>query len=144
MDLNPRARDWVLERQARRVQELALETEQAWRAVLRISAHGVPDRLQVHANLMRATRLEPHSQQRRRRQRTLECEARPRLAGAEAADGHPRANPRAAADRRLDRAAAGGRAALDQRQVLTFDPPPGQRRLKEAVDLLRARDDEQP
>ena len=60
----------------------------------------------------------------------VEREVGARLARAAAADGHPRADPWIASDRRLDRAGARRRAALDERQVLPLDPPLGERRCR--------------
>ena len=57
-------RDGMLEGQVLGVQELALEPEHAGAAVLRVAGHGVVDRLQVRADLVRAPGLEPHAQQR--------------------------------------------------------------------------------
>jgi hypothetical protein len=57
---------------------------------------------------------------------------------------HPRAHPPVAAERRLDRARAGVRAALDEREVLAQDPPRLELGLERGVDVLRARDDQQP
>src|SRR5271163_289934 len=48
-DLDALAGDWMLEGQARRVQELAVESEQTRGAVLWVAAHRVADRAQVHA-----------------------------------------------------------------------------------------------
>ena len=64
-----------------------------------------------------------HAQQRGARQGALEREVRARLARAGAADGHPRAHARVAADGRVDRPGPRGRAALDERQVFAFDLP---------------------
>ena len=57
---------------------------------------------------------------------------------------HARAHAPVAPDRRVDRAAARGRAALDERQVLALDLAALQRGLQAPVRLARARDDEQP
>ena len=54
----------MLEGQARGVQELALQPEQARGAVLRIAADGVTDRLQMDADLVRAPCVEMQPQQR--------------------------------------------------------------------------------
>ena len=50
------------------------------RAVLRVARDRVADRLQVHADLVRAAGLQAHAQQRRARQRALEREVRARRA----------------------------------------------------------------
>ena len=55
-----------------------------------------------------------------------------------------RADAPVAAERRVDRAAARGRAALDEREVLAHELAPGQLRLQRRVHRLGARDDEQP
>ena len=112
-------------------------------AVLGVAGDGMPDRLQVHPDLVRAAGLQPHAQQRGARQRALEREARARLARARAADGHPRAHARVAADGRVDRPRARGRAPLDEREVFAFDLPRRQRGLQAAVGLLAARDHHQ-
>ena len=60
------------ELEARGVQELAVEPVAVRRAVLAVAAHRVPDRLEVHADLVRPPGLQANAQQRRARQRLLE------------------------------------------------------------------------
>ena len=103
----------------------------------------MPDRLEVRADLVRAPRLEAHAQQRRRRQRLLELEVRARRARRVGVDRHARARAAVAPERRVDRAAARGRAALDERQVLAHDLARRERRLQAPVRLLALGDDEQ-
>ena len=112
-------------------------------AVLRIAADRVPDRLEVHADLVRAPRVQAQAQQRGALQRPLEREVGARLARTGTAHGHARAHAWVASDRRLDRARARRRAPLDEREVLALDPPLGERALQAPVDLLVARHHEQ-
>ena len=55
--------------------------------------------------------------------RPLGLEVRDRAARVVGVGGHPRAHAAVAAERRVDRARARRRAALDQREVLARDPP---------------------
>ena len=64
LDLDALARERVVEGQAGGVQELALQAEQAGRAVLGVAAHRVADRLQVDADLVGAPRVQAQAQQR--------------------------------------------------------------------------------
>ena len=96
-------------------------------AVLGVAGDRVADRLQVRADLVRAPGLQAHAQQRGARQRALELEVRHRRARVVGVGGHPRAHAPVAAERRVDRAAARRRAALDQREVLARDRPRLQR-----------------
>src|SRR4051812_16788745 len=73
-DVDDLLRDRVREGQARGVEELALEAEEAGAAVLGVPGDGMPDRLEVRADLVRAARLQPHPQQRVGRQRALRLE----------------------------------------------------------------------
>src|SRR4051794_25083240 len=120
-DLDRRARARVREGEPGGVQELALEAEQARRAVLGVTGDRVADGLQVHPDLMGAAGLEAHAQQRELPERALELEVRDGLTRRLGVDRVPRARAAVAADRRVDRAAARGRAALDEREVLARD-----------------------
>src|SRR3954466_11703170 len=73
---------------------------------------------EVHADLVRAPRLEPDPQQRGARVGGLDLEMRARLARAVRVRGVRRAVAAVAADRGVDRAGAGVRAAVHERQVL--------------------------
>src|SRR5947208_4476827 len=66
-----------------------------------------------------------------------------RLAWTAAPDDHARAQLGVATDRRVDCPAARRRRALDERQVLALDQPSPERLLQPAMNILRARDDEQ-
>ena len=104
----------------------------------------MPDRLEVRTDLMRAPSLQSHAQQRGGRQRLLEYEmgARgPRLVGV---DRHARPGAPVAAERRVDRAAARRRAALDERQVLAHDLARCERGLQPAMGLLALGNHQQP
>ena len=121
-DVDRRARERLGERQARGVEELALEAEPPGRPVLGVADHRMADRLQVDADLVRAAGLEAHAQERRARQRLLDLEVRdaPRAASSVSVD-IARAHAPVAADRRVDRARPRRRAALDEREVLAGD-----------------------
>ena len=125
------------------MQELALQTEHPRGPVLGVAGDGVADRLQVHADLVGAARVQPQAQQRVRGERAIEREVGAGLARKVAADRHARAHGRVAPDRRLDRAAARARATLDQREVFALDLPRGERLLQQPVGLLGAGDHEQ-
>ena len=131
------------EREPRRVQELPAQAVQPGRAVLRIAAHGMADRQQVDADLVRAPGLQPHAQQRRARQRAVDLEVRDRRLGGVGVRRHARAHAAIAADRRLDRPGSSRRATLDQREVLAAHRARRERRLQRAVDVLALGDDEQ-
>ena len=68
----------MIESESRGVQELALEPEAPARAVIGVAAHGMADRAQVHADLVRTAGLEAQPQQRRTGERALESEVRAR------------------------------------------------------------------
>ena len=70
--------------------------------------------------------LQPDAQQRVVRERALDLEVRHRLARLVRVGRHARADAAVAAERRVDRAAPGGRAALDEGEVLAHEvaPPP--------------------
>ena len=143
-DVDRRPGHRVREGQPRRVQELALEAQAPRRPVLGVADDRVIDGPQVRADLVRAPRLQAHAQQRGARQRLLELEVRHRRARVVGVGRHPRAHAPVAPQRRVDRAAARGRAPLDQRQVLARDRPRLQRVAQRAVHGLRARHHEQP
>src|SRR5918997_6038317 len=79
-DVDPLLCERVLEREAAGVQELALEPEVAADAVDRVARDGQADRRQVHPDLVRAPRLQPHAEQRVTWQQLLHLEVRDRLA----------------------------------------------------------------
>ena len=112
LDVDPLARQRMLERQARRVQELALEAQVAGNAVDRVARDREPDRLEVHADLVRAPRLESNLEQRVPRQQLERLEVRDRLARGRGVERVARAVDAVAADRRLDPARPGLRSAL--------------------------------
>src|SRR6478609_1314834 len=114
-DVDALARDGVVEREPLGVQELALEAERAGVAVLGIARHRVADRLQVGADLVRAAGLEPHAQQRVAVEHTLGLEVGDRGAAVGGVGRHAGADASIAAERRLDRAGARVRPALDER-----------------------------
>ena len=126
------------------VQELPLQPQRARPPVLRVARHRMPDRLHVRADLVGAPGLEPHPQQRVALQDPLGLEVGDRGAAVGGVGRYPRAHPPVAAERRLDRARAGVRAPLDEREVLAQDAARLELGLERRVDLLRARDDEQP
>ena len=115
------ARGGVREAQASGVQELALEAEQACRAVVGVADDGMADRLEVDADLVRAAGLQADGSSVVAGSASIELEVRARLAGLVGVGRHQRANATVAADRRVDRAGARRRAPLDQRAVLAGD-----------------------
>ncbi len=95
---------------------------------------------------MRSAGLQAHAQQRRLRQRALDLEVGGRVLGSIRVRVHGHEHPLApvAADRRLDRAAARRRPALDEREVLARDLARGELRLQRAVHVVVLGDDQQP
>src|SRR3954470_18274202 len=104
-------RERVREREARRVEELAIEAEVAALSVQGIARDGQVDRAEVDADLVRPPGLEPHTEERVARQELDHLEVRHRLARRRRVERMPRRVVTVAADRRIDRAAARARAA---------------------------------
>jgi len=125
------------------MQELASQIQHARSAVLGISAYGMANRLQVHADLMRAPRVKTQAQQGHSTEGALEREVGARLASPDTAYGHLGADLRVAPDRRLDRSRSRRRAAFDHRQVFALDQALAQGGLQQAMGVLGTRDDEQ-
>ena len=84
------------------VQELPGEPEIARDAVDRIAAHGKPDRLEMHADLMRAPGLEPNVQERVLAKPLAHLEPRDGLAWRAGVERVPCAVAAVASDRGLD------------------------------------------
>ena len=131
--------------EAVRVQRLVLQPEliAGGRPVDRIADDRVPDRREVHADLVRAPRLEAHGLQRVLRKRLDEPEVRDRRTRADAVDGPARAVLRIAADRRLDPPGQARGAAVHEREVLALDLATAQHPLQRLQRLAVARHDEQ-
>ncbi len=138
------------------VQELALEPEDPrrsgscdpgvparWTSVLRITHDRVTDGLQVNADLVRASGVQVQTQEREVTEGALDLEVSAGLARVRAVHGHAGADARVASDGRLDRAGAGGRATVHEREVLAHDVPLRERLLQATMGLVRACDDEQ-
>src|SRR5438128_1488726 len=133
----------MLEREARGVEELALEAELVRPAVDRIARDGEVDRREVHPDLMRAPRLEADIE---------ECIPREELHDLEVRNGVPRRLrvervpqwiAAVAADRCLDPPAAGPRTAHDECAVLPLERAPAHEGLEPPMRLVGARDDHQ-
>src|SRR4051794_36174540 len=90
-------------------------------AVLRVAADRMFDGCEVHTDLVRASGLEPHPQQRGARQAPFELEVGHGLARAVGRDGVELAVAAAAADGGVDRAAARVRRAAHEREVGSLD-----------------------
>ena len=103
----------------------------------------MPDGREVHADLVRAARLELEVQQARARQRLGQLEVRHGRALGAAADGHAADVVAVAPDRRVDRAPARGRAAAHERDVLALDPARAHLLAERRVGLVAARQHEQ-
>src|SRR4051794_40938503 len=99
-------------------------------AVDGVATDGVADRREVRSDRVGAARAEPYAQQRGARQLLLDLEVRDRIARLVCARRHHRPRTAIAADRRVDRPAAGIWAAVDQREVLALDVAPAQRVLQ--------------
>jgi hypothetical protein len=132
------------EREARGVEELALEAEVAVHAVGRISGDGEVDRGEVNADLMRAARLETHAQERVLAEELEQLELGHGVSGEVGIEGDARRIMAVAPDRRLDPSAARARAPPHERDVLAYDLPPAEHPLEAPVDVVRAGDDQQP
>ena len=125
------------------MEKLPLEA-QPRNAVVAISQHRQVDRGQVHADLVRAARLELHPQQRVLGQQLC----RPRSASRRPAASRVSSDCRVgcvavAADRRLDSPTARARTAAHEREVLALERPAPDEALQAAERLLAPRDDEQ-
>ena len=113
-------------------------------AVHGIAEHRMADRREVHADLVRAARLQLQAQQARAR-RAARASSKCVTAGAlaAAADRHAADVVAIAADRRVDRAAARGRAAAHERDVLALDLARAHLLAERRVGLVAAREHEQ-
>ena len=125
------------------MQELTLEAEVAGDPVDGVAADGQVDRLEVHADLMRAARLEAHVEQRPLAELLPHLEPGDGVARRLGVEGVPRPIAPVATDRRLDPPGARARCSADERDVAPLDPPLANRRRKPRVRLVRARHDEQ-
>ena len=90
----------------------------------RVAGDRMADGQQVGADLVRAAGLEPHPQQREVLEGLLDLEVRDRLARLVGLGRDARPHAPVAADRGVDRAGAGRRAALHEREVLAGDLAP--------------------
>ena len=139
------------EPEAPRVQRLARERERgrgqrqarlAPSAIRGVAEQRMPERGQVHADLVRAPGFEAALHERGGAEALEDVDVRARgLAGRD--DGHLGALRRVASDRRVDRRRA-RQVAEDDRDVLPLDA--ARRQLPDEVDLrgLRLRDDDEP
>jgi hypothetical protein len=126
-----RTGEGMLEREARRVQELPLEPELAGLAVGRVTGDREVDRRKVDADLMRAPRLERHREQRVPGKQLVDLEVRHRVARCVGVEGMPLPVAAVAADRCVDRPLPRAWTADDERAVLACQ-------LARADELLQA------
>src|SRR4051794_31233313 len=134
----------MFERESAGVEELPGQTMTSRVPVVRVAGHGVADGQQVRADLVGAARLEGHAQQRVLREALLRLEVGDRVVRVVGVRADLRPHPAVAAERRVDRAAARGRAALDERDVLAGDVARPQCGLQRGVRRLVAGEHEQP
>lgn len=126
------------------MQELPPEAEVAADSVLPIAGHGKPDRCQVDPYLVRTAGLEPHLEERMRRERLDELEMGrriPWLVGVQRAPGGIAA---VATDRGVDSSRTRLRRSAHESGVAPLELAPPDRILEALVHLLRARDDDKP
>jgi hypothetical protein len=142
-NVDRRARHWMSEGEAGRVQELPFEPEVSRDAIDRVSGDRKFDRSEVDADLMRPPRLEPDTEERVAGQELLDLEMRHGRAGCVRNERVAKPVVPVTAYRRVDRPPARARPAGDERQVLPCQRSAADEPLQPLVRLLRARDDEQ-
>src|SRR5919204_6316254 len=123
-------RERMRERESRGMQELPLEPDLARLPVDRIACNGQVNRGEMHADLMRATGLEPHVKQRMLRQQLDQLEVRHRLARPVRVERLPEGIPPVASDRCFDSPATRTRLSDDESEVVTFQVAPPHHRLQ--------------
>src|SRR5438093_515836 len=109
------------ERQAARVQELALEAELARASVDRVTRNREVDRRQVHADLVGAAGFELDLEERVTREQLDELEVRHRVARSVRIERVPQGVAAVAADRGFDAPAARPRPADHEREVAPLE-----------------------
>src|SRR3954454_10217600 len=129
------------EGQAGAVKELPLEAEASAAPVAGVPCDGMADRGQVDTDLVRSPGLQPDLEQRGSGQALEDREVGSRLAPAPAADGALLRRAVVAPERRVDRARARARVALDQRQIGALHLAGLDDRGEAPVSLWVARDD---
>ena len=126
-----------------RVQELPLEAEVAPHAVLRVSGDGQVDRGEVHADLVRAARLQANVEERVLAHELDDLEVRDRLSRLLRVERPLGRIATIAAQRRVDATRSRARRAADEREVAALELAPPDRLLQRRVRLLRAGDDQE-
>ena len=101
-----------------RVEELPPEPELTGAAVERVAGHRQVDRLEVHADLMRAAGLQGNPQERMATEQLVDLEVGHRLARRVGVERLPERIVPVAADRSVDRPATRPRPPDDERDVL--------------------------
>ncbi len=135
-------RERMLERQARGVQELPVESRRA-DTVERVADDGQADCRQVDADLVHAAGLQTHREQRVVVPRADDVEVCDGVAGRVAVQRDAGRVIAVAADRGLDPAAPRPGCAADEREVGALERPPADERRQPLIGLRRAGDDEQ-
>src|SRR5947209_19223214 len=105
------------------MEELTGEAELPGLSVHRVACHRQVDRLQVNADLVRASGLQADAEQRVSRQQLDDLEVRDGVARRVRVERVTCGMTPVAADRRLDPSRARARPAGDERQVLTLEHP---------------------
>src|SRR5690349_5622397 len=113
----------MFEREPRGVQELPLEAELSGTAVERVTGDRQVDRGEMHADLVRPSRLERRAQERVARQQPLDLEISDGVAGRVRVERMPQRIVAIASDRRFDRAAVRARPPDDEREILARQLP---------------------
>ena len=133
----------MVEGEPGRVEKLPLEAEVARDAVQRITGHGKVDCGQMHTDLVRTARFEPHAHERVLRQELLELEMRHGSAWCVGVERMPEPVVPVAPDRRVDRPAARPWPPHDEPEVFASQRAFSDEPLQPLVRLVRTRDDEQ-
>src|SRR6188472_2513903 len=125
------------------MQELAPEVEVPGNAVDRVAGDGQADRLEMDADLMGPSGLEPDLEQRPSAEALAQLEPRDGVARGLRVEGATRPVTPVAADGRRDPPGAGAGLADDERQVAPLDLAVADRPGEALVRLFGACDDEQ-
>ena len=124
------------------MEKLPVEVEPR-HAVDAVPHHRELDRRKMHPDLVRATGLEPHVQERVRGEKSLYFEVRDSVPRPRGVERVPRGIVAVAADRRLDPATARTRVAAYESEVLALELAPANEVLKAGESLLTAGNHEQ-
>src|SRR5215831_13534622 len=143
IDIDPLPREGMLEREPRRVEELALEVELARPAVDRIARDRELDRGEMDADLVRPPGLEADVEERMASEQFGDLEVRDGIARRIRVERMTHGVAAVAPDRRLDPAGVGAWPPHDEREVVALELASSDEGLETLVCLVRTRDDHQ-